>query len=259
MRLLALIAYDGSKFFGSQKQSQTSETVLGYFERALGSLGIFSQPIASGRTDRGVHALRQPVAFDIPLFWVERLHSREEIYFFVAHLNQKLAPFIVVTKLYRVPEEFHPRYDAIARTYRYIISRRKPLPFLAEYVTYASVTDSDIRRLQSLIRMFEGEHDFRFFMKTGSDDNGTVRHIFSATCLIHHGYIVLSFCANGFLRSQVRLMCAGLLAANGGIVGEHELLSQLACKEKYITHPAVPNGLYLSKVSYAQPFSQLIF
>ena len=205
MRCALTIAYDGTNFLGSQTQKSSSNTVLGNLERVLSALGINSKITASGRTDKGVHATAQVCHIDLPDFWSD-LKKLKKV------LNEMLPPSIKVRFVKKVDAEFHARYSAKKRVYRYIIKNSKSNPFETNFITFLdSVNFSEI---EQNIKLFIGEHDFAYLMKTGSDTKSSRRVIYKAFAYKYKGYIVLNFEANGFLRSQIRLMVGALLKLN---------------------------------------------
>lgn len=242
MRVLAITAYDGSRFFGSQIQENGTLTVMGRFEEALNSVGIFSMPTASGRTDSGVHALCQPIAFDIPHYWENELAKLK------AHLNAKLSPYIQIKRLFPVENDFHPRFDAKKRVYRYIVKIGEPTPFGSDFVTFVPLLDSFA--VGKAISIFEGEHDFSLFKKTGSDEKSSVRRIYKTSFYEYHDLRIFRFEGNAFLRSQIRLMMGALFDISDGKITAEQLREQLAGKARHTVRIAAPNGLYLSKVFY---------
>lgn len=240
------MSYDGSRFLGLQSQKSSENTVIGKFVSALANVGIFSKPIAAGRTDAGVHATCQPIAFDLPPFWVDNL-SKFGADFLRVRLNASLAPYIYIKKLYGVSDDFHPRFDAVKRAYRYIISTKES-PFRADYNAY--VPSIDISKIKSAIKLFEGEHDFSMFKKTGSETKSNVRQIFSTCAYEKENMFVMKFVANGFLRSQIRMMSSFLLKISGGTLSENELKEQLGCVKKHSSSLAPASGLYLCGVGF---------
>lgn len=243
---MAIVSYDGSKFLGLQSQKSSENTVLGKFVSALANIGIFSKPTASGRTDAGVHATCQPIAFDLPSFWVDNL-SKFGADFLRLRLNASLAPYIFIKKLYSVDSDFHPRFDAVKRSYRYVISTKQS-PFYADYTAY--VPSIEIEKIKKAIKHFEGEHDFSMFKKTGSDTKSNIRRIFSAYAYERDGLFVMRFVANGFLRSQIRMMSSFLLKISSGKLSESELLEQLNGVKKHSSGLAPASGLYLCGVGF---------
>ncbi|MFA6192156.1 MAG: tRNA pseudouridine(38-40) synthase TruA [Sulfurimonas sp.] len=236
MRCAITLAYNGTSYLGSQTQTESKNTVLGNFEHVLSQLSINSKVIASGRTDKGVHATGQVCHVDLPPFWSD-LQKLQRV------LNQMLPNTIEVKNIRAVSDDFHARYGAKKRVYRYIIKEAHGNPFENDFITF--VPNIDFLKIQQNIKLFEGEHDFKFFMKTGSDVKSTTRVIYRAFAYKYKGYIILNFESNGFLRSQIRLMVGALLK-----LGAKEVQEQLACVKNYKIKPAPSNGLYLAKIKY---------
>ena len=176
MRVALTLAYNGTHFLGSQIQKETTNTIFGQFERVLSKINIDYRVIASGRTDKGVHASGQVCHIDIPEFW-------SDLAKFQKVLNEMLPPAIQVKNIKEVSKDFHARYSAKKRVYRYIIKEASSNPFEAEFVTF--LKELDFEELQEKIGVFEGEHDFANFMKTGSDVKSSVRVIYRAFAYRH--------------------------------------------------------------------------
>ncbi len=235
MRVKITLSYDGSAFYGSQTQNDVA-SVFGVFDQALHSLNIPTKAVPSGRTDKGVHALSQICHVELPPFWsdVEKLQDR---------LNTLLPNSIQVKKIQHVDESFHARFDAKTRVYRYIFSQKKPSVFQNRFVAFSR--ELEFEKIKRNIRLFEGRHDFLYFQKTGSGTKTTTREIKKAFAYKHKEYIILYFEANGFLRSQVRLMTAALLKLES-----NQIVQMLNKEKKYRLKPVAPNGLYLTKIKY---------
>ncbi len=236
MRCAITLTYNGTNYFGSQKQKKFSNTILGTFEHVLSQLNINNIPIASGRTDKGVHAIGQVCHLDLPEFWND-LSKLKRV------LNEMLPESIQIKNVKAVDTNFHARYSAKKRVYRYVIKNSKSNPFENDFITF--LQDINFKELQKNIKLFTGEHDFKFFMKSGSDIKSTTRIIYKAFAYKHKDYIVLNFEANGFLYSQIRLMVGALLKLNAD-----QLQEQINCKKTYKIKPAKSNGLYLAKIKY---------
>lgn len=236
MRVKVTLSYNGTHYLGSQIQTETSNTIMGQMQKVLSQLGIDSKIIASGRTDKSVHALGQVCHFDLPDFW----HDTKKL---KRVLNKMLPSSIHIKSIYYVSDDFHARYSAKVRTYRYMIKRGESNPFETDYITF--VPELDILTIKKNMQLFIGEHDFASFMKTGSDINSTTREIYKAFAYEYKTYLILNFQANGFLRSQIRLMVGALLTLN-----EQEIQKKLNNTSKKSLKPAPPNGLYLSKINY---------
>ncbi len=241
MRVKMTVAYNGANYFGSQVQKETEQTINGQIEKALNLLQIEAKIQASGRTDRGVHASRQVIHFDLPPFWRD-LNKLED------SLKRILPLDIGIRRLEQVDDNFHARYSAKKRAYRYILSIQKPNPFLANLVTYIDTIDEE--KIREAIALFEGEHNFENFKKSGSDTENFVRKIYKTRVYNHKGYIVLYFEANGFLRSQIRLMVGFLLEISSGKYTKEDLLEQLNCNKNFKLKPAPHQGLYLCNIIY---------
>ncbi len=242
MKIKLLFSYNGSNFEGSQVQKHTSNTVMGQIYNAFEALGIKTKLHASGRTDAGVHAFKQVMHCEVPPFWSDIKKLKD-------HLRFQLPSSIKLRQLSIADEEFHARYDAKRRAYRYILCEQDSNPFESAFVTFVK-EELDLNSLQNAIKLFEGDHDFSSFMKSGSATSSNVRHIYKTRVYTYKNRIILYFEANGFLRSQIRLMVAFLLKVSQGKLTEKELLEQLNNQHKYNTKPAPPNGLYLSNIIY---------
>lgn len=256
MKIAIIYTYDGSKFSGSQRQPHLL-SVEDKLNESLRKVGIFENVISSSRTDKGVHALRQVSSVNCGQFWRGRLSILQK------ELSRHLAPFIVIKQIKEVSLLFHPRYDAILRSYRYIISHENKSPFLASYVYYHD--SIDLNRLNEALKCFIGQKDFKAFYKVGSGEKSTIRNIYEArayqlfktknTKFSYKGdtkpnFTIIKFRANAFLRSQVRLMVAN--AINASISDENlQKFKKAFTQQKAITKiPAPPNGLYLTKIFY---------
>ncbi|WP_295419705.1 tRNA pseudouridine(38-40) synthase TruA [Sulfurovum sp.] len=240
MRVKAVIAYDGSAYFGFQKQTSTSQTVTYAVEKALKSLQINSPIVGSGRTDAGVHASGQVIHFDLPEFWTDLEKLK-------LHLNRKLKE-IQFKHITRTSNDFHARFSAKKRLYRYVFKTKQPSVFEEKYISYYPEFNTEL--LEKALKTFEGEHDFNYFHKTGTLTHTTVRNIYQTNYMERNGYHTIYFQANGFLRSQVRMMVeAALLCARQELTPE-QLQEQLTCKKKHVTKLASPQGLYLARILY---------
>lgn len=240
MRVKSVISYDGSQYLGFQKQRSTKKTIVSTIEEALISLQIHAPVIGSGRTDAGVHASGQVIHFDLPDFWddLEKLKL---------NLNRKLTD-ICFKHITPAADDFHARFSAKKRLYRYVFKTQKPSVFEHKYISHYQKFNLDL--LIQALKCFEGEHDFNFFHKTGTLTHTTVREIYHTRYAKRNGYHFIYFQANGFLRSQVRMMIdASMVYAKGEITLE-QLLEQIACQKKHSTKLAPPEGLYLARILY---------
>ncbi len=241
-RVKLTLSYNGSRFAGLQRQSHTDNTVIGTLEKVLRRLGIDADPVASGRTDAGVHAFRQVLHLDLPPHWDDLKKLRRA-------LEHQLPLSIRVRRIEWTADDFHARFDARRRVYRYLVTDRSANPFEAELMTF-SQTPLDLKRIDEAMRCFEGEHDFEYFKKTGSDVRHYVRTVYRAFAYRHRGVVVLYFEANAYLRSQIRMMADAVLKVNAGEMSLKELREQIERRKRHTTDLAPAAGLYLSKVIY---------
>lgn len=240
MRIKAVIAYDGSVFQGFQRQKRTEETVTTAIEKALQRLHIDSPITGSGRTDAGVHATGQVIHLDLPYYWqdLQKLHRL---------LNRNLEA-ITFKHITPVSDAFHARFNAKMRIYRYLFKSTKPSVFERNYISHYS--DFDPLVLSKALTLFEGEHDFAYFHKRGADPHTTQRYI-HRSCYRNFGtYHAIYFKANGFLRSQVRMMVEAAMQCAQSKLTLDQLAAQLALKRRYTTDLAPGSGLYLARVLY---------
>ncbi len=235
-----VIEYDGSAFEGFQRQKHTAQTVAGTIEEALRGLHINSTIVGSGRTDRGVHASNQVIDFVTPHYWkdVQKLKKA---------LNGVLSK-IRFKHLVEVDSGFHARFHAKHRLYRYIFKTTIPSVFERDFVGYYKPFDS--KKLQEALSYFEGTHDFAMLCKNDSKTHTTLRTLYQATYTKRKDYHFIYFKANGFLRSQVRMMVhLAMLYAHRKITQE-DLIHQINNKHPITTKLAPPQGLYLARVLY---------
>lgn len=240
-RVKITLSYDGSAFMGSQQQPTTSQTVIGTLIIALERINIRSLPKGSGRTDRGVHATHQVMHLDLPNYWKDLQRLKEM-------LNLQLPPSMRIGRIEFVQSDFHARYSARRRVYRYVIKEAHSNPFENNYVTF--VPSLDRFAISTAIKCFEGSHNFELFKKSGTDLDHFIRHIYRTYAYSHKGYFILCFEGNGFVRSQIRLMVGFLLRISAGKSTQEQLIEQLGCIKRHSTDIAPHNGLYLTHIHY---------
>ena len=238
-KVKAIISYDGTKFQGFQRQKHTQNTVAGEIEKVLKSLIIDTKIVGSGRTDRGVHALNQVISFKIPIFW--DLEKLKQI------LNQKLKS-IYIKNILKVKENFNARFSAKSRSYIYIFKTKKPSIFEENYISHHNNFSPTL--LKEVLKIFKGEHNFLLLSKKGSNPSSTIRTIYISKYKKYKNYHIIYFKANGFLRSQVRLLTKTSILYAQNKISKEDILNQLTLKEQKVKNLAPPNGLYLSKIYY---------
>jgi tRNA pseudouridine38-40 synthase len=238
------IAYDGTSFHGFQKQPGR-RTVQGVLEETLKHLSGASCPVkGAGRTDAGVHAAGQVVSFwtvDWPIP-VGRL---------VPALNGSLPAEIAVLAAAEVSATFHPRYDAVSKTYRYTIFRRAVrCPFSRLYSLHVPEV-LDVARMQEAAAYLVGTHDFRAFQNTGRPVKSAVRTLYECRIEEEGPFLHLRFVADGFLYQMVRVIVGTLLEIGRGRLAPSVINQALeAGRRKLLGPTAPPHGLCLEKVVY---------
>ena len=180
------------------------------------------------------------IHFDLPEYWTDLSKLRQ-------NLNRKLTE-IRFKHITKVSHDFHARFSAKKRLYRYVFKSTRPSLFERRYISFYENFDAAL--LKTALQHFEGEHDFAFFHKTGSPTHTTRREIYKTAYVKRGEYHYIYFQANGFLRSQVRMMVEGAMLCAKGILSLEQLKEQLACQIKHSSRPAPPEGLYLAHINY---------
>ncbi|RBQ30156.1 tRNA pseudouridine(38-40) synthase TruA [Aliarcobacter vitoriensis] len=240
MNLKFICSYDGSVYFGSQKQPNQN-TVEDELLRVFKTFGIDTKIIFSGRTDKDVHATKQVFNCQIPEHFNDFFKLKDI-------LNRRLPISIKILKISKVNDDFHSRFGAKRRVYRYLITTKPTNPFNSKYITYVKYIDEEL--LKDAIKEFIGVYDFKYFHKTGSEKENTKREIFDTNFYKYKDIYVFKFTANSYLRSQIRLMVGFLLAINGKKLTIQDLKEQLNLKKHIFKTPAIANGLYLAQIKY---------
>ncbi|AFL68429.1 tRNA pseudouridine(38-40) synthase TruA [Sulfurospirillum barnesii] len=245
MRLKITLSYDGSAFYGFQHQKNENtafKTVAGSLEQSLKHLNIHTQVVGSGRTDRGVHALAQVIHLDVPPLWQTQLEKLQYL------LNRTLLPHIHIKHISPVTQDFHARFSAKKRLYRYVLYDGMCQPFYANYALH--VKPLDVQKLHTLAQVFTGFHNFEFFKKQGGGTTKNERTLFRTGAYRYKNFIVLYFFGDAFLRSQIRMMSDFLLKVCYKERRLEDLVAQINREKRISTALLPPQGLYLSRIYY---------
>ncbi|HEY8364572.1 MAG TPA: tRNA pseudouridine(38-40) synthase TruA [Haloplasmataceae bacterium] len=243
MRIKCTVAYDGSKFSGYQKQDN-ERTVQGEIERVLEIIHKYPVTIYSaGRTDAYVHAYGQVFHFD------SNLNIR--VYNWKKAINSLLPKDIYIRNVEVVNEDFHARFSAKKKEYRYYISLGEYNPIRHQYVCFIN-KKLDLDKIQKALKLFEGTHDFSSFSSAQQHiDKDKVRTIYEAKLNINNDELEFIFVGNGFLRYQVRIMMGTLIDIG---LGKKDISVIPYLFENYDRSKAKktiePQGLYLYNVEY---------
>lgn len=235
------IAYDGSKFHGFQIQPN-ERTVQGELEAAIKRFTNEDITLTSaGRTDTGVHA-----EFHVSNF-ITKLDIPAISYMY--KLRMYLPDDIVILNSSEVGMDFHSRYDAVSKRYRYIICNSKVFyPFYNDYKLHIK-HELDIEKMGEAAKKLEGRHDFTAFMKVDEDKN-PIRTIDKIEIYKKEDDVILEFEAQSFLYNQVRIMVGTLIDVGRGFRDPSYIDEIFEKKIERAAKTYGPQGLYLIDIKY---------
>jgi tRNA pseudouridine38-40 synthase len=260
-RVAALVAYDGTEFFGFQVQ-RGQPTVQGALEEAVGTFTTLEGRISgAGRTDTGVHANGQVIAAQVR--WRHDLDSLQRAW------NAHLPKSIVVRRVIAAADGFHPRFCAVSRTYRYSIVEHSALdlpaagrsPLTRRFAHYEG-SALDIDAMQRAASMLAGTHDFATFGQPPQGES-TVRTVLQAEWRyavsgvlavgpLTERLLVFEITANAFLQHMVRKVVGSLLRVGRSQWSVSDFSMALAARDgRLCAAPATAAGLVLESVQYA--------
>ena len=245
-RFKLTLHYDGGAFRGWQIQPG-QPTVQGAIEEAVSRLtGEHRVVVGSGRTDTGVHATGQIAAVTMPARWSARELARS--------LNALLPGTIRVQEIEAVPESFHPRIDAVARSYEYRIGTapRAASPFHRRWC-WPLCRALDLDAAARAAHLLPGTREFRAFAKSGQPQQGYLCHVSRARW---HPWedlgAVFEITANRFLHRMVRYLVGTMVDIALDRRKEEEMALLLNGDAELTTSPpAPPSGLFLTRVEYS--------
>jgi len=238
------IAYDGTDFSGWQRQ-ENSRTVQGVIEQALEKM--HGKPVnltGAGRTDAGVHAVGQAANFYTDM---EKIQAGR----FVPALNSLLPHDARIISACEQPGNFHARFSATARTYRYyFICGRPALPHENRYNLCLNHYPN-IKTLNAYGRLLLGEKDCSIFSGSGDMSKSRHRYIYKTFFYIEGNRLVFEICANAFLRKMVRSIAGTFLHYEENNTPPEKLREIIAAGERSLAGPTLPpQGLFLWQVEY---------
>ncbi len=254
MRIALGLEYNGSGYAGWQLQAPDAQgrdvrTIQAAVEAAL--TRVADQPIrvhVAGRTDAGVHALQQVVHFD-----TDAVRSE---YSWVRGANSNLPNDIAVLWAKTVDEEFHARFSATGREYRYVILNRAVRPALLDARVSWDYRPLDVARMQAAASSLIGTHDFTSYRAMQCQAKNPVRELRRLDVTRRGEYVTIAVAANGFLHHMVRNIAGVLMSIGAGEQSTEWAQEVLQARDRTaagITAP--PQGLYLSAVEYPPRFA----
>lgn len=244
MRIACVVEYDGAGFQGWQVQRTGTRTVQAHVERALAR--VADAPVATvcaGRTDAGVHATGQVIHFDTAALRPDKA--------WVMGANDHLPADIAIRDALRVPDAFHARYGATARSYRYVIVEGWSRPALWRARAAWSYRGLDVTAMQAGADRLVGEHDFSAFRTAACQAAHPVRTVHALAVARAGGTLTIDVRANAFLHNMVRIIAGVLMAVGRGERPPEWVGEVLAGRDRTragVTAPA--QGLYFLGPTY---------
>ena len=239
------LAYDGTDFSGWQRQEEGLRTVQGVVEDALKKIHKRHITLTgSGRTDTGVHAASQVANFYTS---IQSMEAKR----FASALNSLLPRDVRVLEAAETHKDFHARFDARLRTYRYhFIPGVQALPWELRYA-WRLKRYPDIARLNDYARLLRGEMDFTAFAIPGDKSKSRRRYIFAASFFPDGNKLVFEISANAFLWKMVRSIAGTLIRFEEKGFSADYLREVLESRNRQLTGPtAPPEGLFLWNIDY---------
>ena len=244
-RYKVILAYDGTDFLGFQRQA-SGRTVQGEVEAALARMGWTGQSLtAAGRTDAGVHADGQVIAFDHD--WNHPLDALQNA------LNANLPADISARNVEQAAPAFHPRFDARVRRYRYrlmVDAARSPLRERYAWRVWPAI---ELSRLQQCAAPLVGQHDFSAFGRPPREGSGTVRTVYQTTWYLDADELIFEIAANAFLYHMVRRIVQVQVDIAKEAGSPEQIRGYLTGTSGEVPGLAPACGLSLIEVDYREP------
>ena len=242
MKYLISIAYDGSKFFGFQRL-KGYDTVQKKIEDALSIIAKEKIEIkGAGRTDRGVHAHDQKATFELNV-------NIDEEHLKIA-LNSLVAPYIYITDVREVNDDFHPRFNVVKKEYVYKINLGDYNPLYYDYM-FEPNYKLNIDKMKDCAKIFIGVHNFKNF--TSGERKNYECIIYNIEFKESNNILEIKFIGKSFYRYMVRNLVGAMLDVSNNkarLEDVKEALNHPEVKKQFKT--AIPNGLYLNKIIYEE-------
>ena len=243
MRLALVVEYEGTRYHGFQYQ-HNAISIQEEIENSIRELTSEKVRIkVAGRTDAGVHADGQVIAFDTDANYGAGV--------FLKGLNYYLPDDIAVKESYEVPSTFDPRRDAKSRVYRYTIRNSEvPSPLLRRVATVIP-NRLDVKLMMEAASLFIGTHDFESFSgPLENDKSSTIRKIVRSDLVRCGERLEYTIEGNAFLPHQIRRMAGAMVDVGKGIITLNDLARLVQGTSEKVAHSLPPQGLCLKEVRY---------
>jgi len=242
-RIRLVIQYEGTNYVGWQLQENGVSVQQRLNEAIFAITGESIQLHGSGRTDSGVHARAQVAHFDT--------NARMPADKFAIAMNTRLPRDIRVLYSEETTEEFHSRFSAKNKTYRYTVQTGQHADVFTRNTALHVHTPLDVERMRRSAAYALGEHDFSAFMSAGSTLENTVRTVSCSNWTQTGNYLFYEVTANGFLYNMVRILVGTMLEIGSGKLPENAIALALSSRRRLDAGAtAPPQGLMLMRVKY---------
>jgi len=241
VRFVGVCQYDGSNYSGFQSQKNSS-SIQDHLESAISSVGMLSERINyAGRTDAGVHATKQIFDFSS--------QDHREASQWLKGLNSHLPNDIAVSSIQKAPDDFHSRFDALERSYAYVIYTGKTQPiFLRDYI-YWEKYEINLEIMRDEAAYLIGTHNFNSFRGSKCTAKNPVRTVQSIDIKQQDNFIIISLCANAYLYNMVRIIVGTLLEISKG--SGKNMKTILSAQDRTIAgKTAQAQGLFFTGAAY---------
>ena len=241
-----VLAYDGTRYNGWQKQGNTDNTIQEKLERILKDIcGQETEVFGSGRTDAGTHATGQVINFHMN--WTGTAKELLDTF------NAKLPEDIAGLSIEEMQPRFHSRLSAKAKHYSYSIWKGKRSPVFERKYVFRCEDDLNIEAMEQAASDFIGEHDFKSFCANKRMKKSTVRTIYDIVFEETEDKLTLHFYGNGFLYQMVRILTGTLIEVGEGKRKADEMAAILQAESREAAGFTAPSrGLFLREVFYEE-------
>ena len=246
MRIALGIEYDGSRYFGWQRQREVN-SVQSELEQALSRIANHNVEIqCAGRTDAGVHATGQVIHFDTV--------AERKLSAWTLGVNANLPSDIAVRWVTEVEDDFHARFSATGKLYSYrILNSLRPDPLQRNYC-WQIAKPLNVAAMQSVMTQLVGEHHFGAFQSSGSSAKHPVRTLYTANCSQHGELLEFQLHGNGFLYHMVRNIVGTIVDVGTGKLSADEFQRIFVGRDRRQAGATAPGaGLCLLRVFYEKP------